>query len=134
LRDIEQHVASATPRTPRAQGQDPVVAQVQEMLRSCLELRPIPLHILDPLPHPLVALVGRSLKHGVDRNPLDIRVNQRIKVASPLRERPVELLEEPLGDLHVLLRHRPLSIPLTAPQGTIVPRSESGSTSEAPKH
>ena len=70
LREIERHVASPAPSMPRAQGQNPVVTQVPEILRSRLECLPIPLHVLDPLPHPLVAVVAPSLKDARDRNPL----------------------------------------------------------------
>ena len=71
---------------------------------------PNPLHVLNPLPHSLVAVVAPSVKDGRDRNPLDIRVKERIKIVGPFRECPVERLENPAGNLDVLLRHRPRSI------------------------
>src|SRR5512133_3305847 len=107
LRDIEQHLASSPLGTPRAQDQNPVVPQVPELLGSRLERRPIPPYLLDPLPYSLDAVVGRSLEDGHDRDPLDLRVEQPVKVGGPFRDRPVECLEAPASELDVLLRRRP---------------------------
>ena len=114
MRDIEQRLASPAPCMPRAQGQDPVVAQVPELLGPRLELRPIPLRVLDPLPHPFVAVVGGSLEDGHDRDPLDVgveEVEELRQVGGPRCVCPVERLEGPPHDLHVLLRHRLLREP-----------------------
>ena len=110
LREVERHVAFPAPSMPRARARTRSSPRSRNSSRSRLELLPIPLHVLDPPPHPLMAVVAPSLEDGRDRNPLDLRVEKRIKVVGPFRKRPVECLEAPAGNLQVLLRHRPRSI------------------------
>src|SRR4029453_11274649 len=97
LRKIERHAASPSLRTPRADGQDSVAANVQVTLRPHFEGGPIPPHLLHPFPYPVVAVIAGAHQERRHRDPLDLRVEELIEIRSPFCVRPVERFEGPAG-------------------------------------